>query len=447
MPNREQWGTRWGFILAASGSAIGLGNIWRFPYMAGENGGAAFMIIYILCVVFIGLPLMLSEFMVGRKGGGDAVDSFRRLAPGQPWFLAGGIGVAAAFIILTYYGVIAGWTLKYMVSYLTGALRTVPADGYDGFFLQFIASPIEPIGWQAIMMALTLLIVVGGVKGGIERASRILMPLLALLVIFLAVYSITLEGSGPGLAFLFHPDWSAFGDPGVYVAAMGQAFFSLSLGMGIMLTYASYLDYQTRLPKTAGTVVTFDTLFAILAGVMIFPALFAFGGDPASGPGLVFIAMPDIFASMGGFGMVVGFLFFLLVAIAALTSMISLLEVSVAYFIRKLSLDRKRTTLVVGIVIFLLGIPSSLGYSVLSGVNILPGYDILDSLDFIANNILLPISGLLTVLFVGWAWKKEEALRESQFGETGLGRFFIWLVRIPVPILIFIIMISMISSF
>lgn len=438
---REQWGTRWGFILAASGSAIGLGNIWRFPYLAGENGGAAFIIIYILCVLLIGLPVMLSEFLVGRRGGGDAVESFRNIAPGKFWFIAGGIGVLAAFVILTYYGVVAGWTLKYFFAYLAGGLWSTPAEGFGDYFVNFITSPVEPIIWQAIMMALTIGIVMFGVKKGIEAAAKFLMPLLALLVIVLAIYSIFLEGSGAGLSFIFKPDWSSFGDPLVYVAALGQAFFSLSLGMGIMLTYGSYVNPNIPLARSAGTVVTFDTIFAILASIMIFPALFAFGGDPASGPGLLFISMPDVFASMGTIGIVVGALFFLLVVIAALTSMISLLEVSIAYFIRKLSMDRKKTTLLIGIIIFILGIPSSLGNGIWENITPLPGMPILDSLDYIANSILLPVSGFLTVLFVGWAWRKEEVLRETQLGDRGLGQFFIWLLRIPVPLFILIILI------
>lgn len=441
--SREQWGTRWGFILAAAGSAIGLGNIWRFPYLAGENGGAAFIIIYILCVIFIGLPLMLAEFMIGRRGGGDAVQSFRNIAPGKRWFVAGGIGVLAAFVILTYYGVVAGWALKYFLAYLTGGLWSPPADGFESYFLSFIASPLEPIVWQAVMMALTIGVVIFGIKGGIEKASLFLMPLLGLLVIILAIYGVSLEGSNQGLSFLFNPDWSSFADPKVYVAALGQMFFSLSLGMGIMLTYGSYINPTIRLPQSAGTIVTFDTIFAILAGLMIFPALFAFGGNPGQGPGLLFITMPDVFASMGSFGIVIGLLFFLLVVIAALTSMISLLEVSTAYFMRKLSLDRKKTTLLVGIIIFILGIPSSLGNGPWGHITLLPDKAILDTLDYIANSFLLPISGVLSVLFVGWAWKKEEVLRESQLASRRLVSLLIWLLRIPVPILIVVILISM----
>ncbi|MDQ0340099.1 NSS family neurotransmitter:Na+ symporter [Caldalkalibacillus uzonensis] len=446
--NREHWATRWGFILAAAGSAVGLGNIWRFSYAAGENGGAAFLIIYVLCVILIGFPVMMSEFMIGRRGQSDAVGSFQKLAPGKPWFIAGGLGVAAAFIILSFYGVIGGWTLKYLISYLTGGLWSTPAgdDGYAGFFVDFITSSVEPIIWQAIFMAITIGIVVFGVKRGIEKANNILMPALAVLIVLLAIYSLTLGGAREGLAFLFSPDWSAFTNPQVYLAAMGQAFFSLSLGMGAMITYSSYLEQHHRLPGAAGTIIGFDTLFAIFAGIMIFPAVFAFGGEPNAGPGLVFITLPDIFESIGGFGIIVGILFFFLLAAAALSSAMSLLEVAVAYFIRRLSMDRRTTTLLIGTIIFLLGIPSSLGMGVLSDVTPLAERDILDSLDYIASNIMLPLGGLIIALFVGWAWSRKEIFKESDLGDTPLANAFLWILRIPVPIFIAIVFIWMVSQ-
>ncbi|EGL84243.1 sodium:neurotransmitter symporter [Caldalkalibacillus thermarum TA2.A1] len=446
--NREHWGSRWGFILAAAGSAVGLGNIWRFSYVAGENGGAAFLIIYVLCVILIGFPVMMAEFMIGRRGQSDAVGSFQKLAPGKPWFIAGGLGVAAAFIILSFYGVIAGWSLKYFFSYLTGGLWSTPPgeDGYAGYFVNFITDPVEPVIWQAIFMAITIGIVVFGVKKGIEKANNILMPALAILVVLLALYSLTLGGAREGLAFLFSPDWSAFTEPSVYLAAMGQAFFSLSLGMGAMITYSSYLEQHHKLPGSAGTIIGFDTLFAIFAGVMIFPAVFAFGGEPNAGPGLVFITLPDIFASIGGFGIIVGILFFFLLTAAALSSALSLLEVAVAYFIRKLSMNRRTTTLLIGTIIFLLGIPSSLGIGVLSGFTPLGGRDILDSLDYISGNIMLPLGGLIIALFVGWAWSKQEVFKESDLGDTPLANAFLWILRIPVPIFIAIVFIWMASQ-
>ncbi len=439
MSAREQWATRWGFILAALGSAVGLGNIWRFPYLAGENGGAAFLIIYILCVVLIGAPVMMAEFMTGRRSQSDAVQSITKIAPGKPWFLAGGIGVAAAFFILTFYGVIAGWGLKYLFSYLTGGLWRPPADGYAGFFETFVSKPFEPIIWQAIFMAVVIGIIYLGVKKGIELSSKIMMPVLGILVLILAIYSISLEGSSEGLAFLFSPDWSAFTEPGVYLAAMGQAFFSLSLGMGVMITYSGYLSQQERLPSATGSIITFDTLFAVLAGVVIFPALFAFGGDPTEGPGLVFITLPEIFGSMGGFGAVIGFLFFFLFSVAALSSAISLLEVSVAYFMRRFSMNRQTTALMIGIIIFMIGIPSSLSQGAVEGLNLLPDTDFLSSIDFITGSIMLPLSGFIIALFVGWGWRKTELFEQSDFGQTGLGMALLWLLRVVVPIAVFLV--------
>ena len=439
MSAREQWATRWGFILAALGSAVGLGNIWRFPYLAGENGGAAFLIIYILCVVLIGAPVMMAEFMTGRRSQSDAVQSITKIAPGKPWFLAGGIGVAAAFFILTFYGVIAGWGLKYLFSYLTGGLWRPPADGYAGFFGTFVSKPFEPIIWQAIFMAIVIGIIYLGVKKGIELSSKIMMPVLGILVLILAIYSISLEGSSEGLAFLFSPDWSAFTEPGVYLAAMGQAFFSLSLGMGVMITYSGYLSQQERLPSATGSIITFDTLFAVLAGVVIFPALFAFGGDPTEGPGLVFITLPEIFGSMGGFGAVIGFLFFFLFSVAALSSAISLLEVSVAYFMRRFSMNRQTTALMIGIIIFMIGIPSSLSQGAVEGLNLLPDTDFLSSIDFITGSIMLPLSGFIIALFVGWGWRKTELFEQSDFGQTGLGMALLWLLRVVVPIAVFLV--------
>jgi NSS family neurotransmitter:Na+ symporter len=435
-PNgREQWASRLGFMLAAMGSAVGLGNVWRFSYVTGENGGAAFLLIYILCVLLIGIPIMMAEFTIGRKAQSDAVGSFQSLAPGKPWVTAGFLGVASAFIILSFYGVVAGWTLKYLVSYITGGLWSAPADGYGGFFGGFITSPVEPLIWQFIFMALTIGIVLVGVKKGIEKANVILMPTLAILIILLAIYSLTLGGASEGLAFLFSPDWSVLADPSVYLAALGQAFFSLSLGMGALITYGSYLSKKESLPGAAAGVATLDTLFAIVAGIMIFPAVFAFGIEPGAGPGLVFITMPGIFESIG-LGVIVGIAFFFLLAAAALTSAVSLLEVAVAYFMRQFSWTRQKTALTIGGIIFLLGIPSSLGLGVLEGVKLIGGRDILDSMDFLASNIFLPVGGLLIALFMGWGWKKADALKDSDFGDTTLGNLWLICLRFLAPIAI-----------
>lgn len=443
---REQWNTRLGFILGAMGSAVGLGNIWRFSYVTGENGGALFLLVYLLCIVAIGIPILMAEFTIGRKAQSDAVGSFSKLAPGKPWVIAGILGVASAFIILSFYGVIAGWTLHYFTQYITGGLASEPAGGYGDYFGGFITSTFHPLFWQFLFMALTIGIVYGGVKKGIEKSNKILMPLLAVLVIVLAGYSMTLGGASEALSFLFTPDWSALANPSVYLAALGQAFFSLSLGMGALITYGSYLSKEHRLPGAAVSVAGLDTLFAILAGLMIFPAVFAFGIDPSAGPGLVFITLPGIFDNIAG-GQLFGLLFFFLLGCAALSSAVSLLEVAVAYFMRKFEWTRQKTALLIGGIIFLLGIPSSLGMGVLSGVTIIGGRDILDSADFLASNIFLPLGGLVIALFLGWGWKKADALQDSDFGDTTVGNAWVFVLRYFAPVAIFIIFLSSIGLF
>ncbi|GAE30058.1 sodium-dependent transporter [Halalkalibacter hemicellulosilyticusJCM 9152] len=403
-------------------------------------------------ILLIGLPIVMAEFTIGRKAQSDAVGSFEklspggdRLAPGEPWKIAGIMGVAAAFMILSFYGVIAGWLFFYLLNYLTGNLWTAPEGGYGDFFGTFIASSSQPIIWQFIFMFVTVGIVYVGVKKGIERANKILMPLLGVLLIVLSIYGLTLGGAKEGLTFLFSPDWSALSDPSIYLAALGQAFFSLSLGMGALITYGGYLSKKERLPGAAASVVSLDTLFAIVAGLMIFPAVFAFNINPAEGPGLVFVVMPDVFNSftLGG---VFGILFFFLLSAAALTSAVSLLEVAVAYFIRKFSWNRKKATLIVGFIIFLVGIPSALSQGVLAGYG-LGGLDIIDSVDFIASNIFLPLGGLIIAIFMGWGWKKSDALRDSDFGDTRLGRTWIFLLRYIAPVAILIVFLGSVGAF
>ncbi|MCT8137181.1 sodium-dependent transporter [Anaerobacillus sp. CMMVII] len=438
--NREQWNSRIGFILAAMGSAVGLGNIWRFSYVTGENGGAAFLVIYLLCILAIGIPVVLAEFTIGKKAQSDVVGSFEKLAPGKPWIVAGIMGVASAFIILSFYGVVAGWTVKYFFSYLTGGFTVQDSSEYVGIFVGFISSPFQPLLWQFIFMSMTIGIVYLGVKKGIEASNKILMPSLAILVIILAGYSLSLGGASEAFSFLFTPDWSALKEPKVYLAALGQAFFSLSLGMGALITYGGYLSKKEKLPGAAVSVAGLDTLFALVAGLMIFPAVFAFGISPDEGAGLAFITLPSIFEQMA-FGTLFGLLFFLLLAAAALSSAVSLLEVAVAYFIRKFTWSRKKASIIVGSIIFLMGVPSSLGQGIWSNIRFFDN-DILDSMDFIASNILLPLGGLIIALFMGWGWKKSDALEASDFGDSALGHAWIFTLRFIAPIAIFIIFLA-----
>lgn len=431
---REQWATKMGFILAAVGSAVGLGNIWRFAYVTGESGGAAFLLIYVLCIFLVGLPVLLAEFSIGRRGQSDVVGSFNNISPGKPWIIAGVLGVLTSFLILSFYGVIAGWVVYFLYSYLTGTAGAVEEGGFADFFVNFIGGSVGPVFWQFFFMAIVIAIVFFGIKKGIELSNRIFMPLLAIIIIVLAGYSLTLDGAGEGLSFLFTPDWSAFGNPDVYSAAVGQAFFTLSLGMGAMITYASYLPKDTKLPKAAGSVVVLDTLFAIIAGVMIFPAVFTFGLDPADGPGLIFITLPEVFNQMGAGGTLFAILFFFLVAIAALSSAISLLEVSVAYLMRKMNWERRKATIIAGVVVTLFGVPSALSQGgPWSGFTI---FDLpfLDLMDTITAQYTLPLGGFIVALFVGWGWNQVDALKETGLTNSPIGIIWLWFIRIIAPL-------------
>ena len=441
---REHWGSRLGFILATIGSAAGLGNVWRFSYVAGENGGAVFLIVYLVFLVLIGLPLVMAELAVGRRAQGDAVQAFQRLAPGRPWVLAGYLAVCSAFVILGYYGVVAGWSLKFFAGAVTGHLWA-PADGeYHSYFEGFIASPVEPVIWQFGMMAATVVIIAGGVRRGIERLNRVLIPLLGIVVIGLAGYSLSFEGASGGLSFLFAPDWAVLARADVYLAAVGQAFFSLGLGMALFLTYGSYLRRTTPLPGAALTIVAGDTLFAILAGVAIFAAVFAFGMDPAAGPRLAFITLPRIFQVMPG-GEIAGSLFFLLLSAAALTSMVSVLEVPVVYLVRVSGRSRKTVAPLAGALVFLVGVPASLGYGVLDEVR-WDGRGILDTMDYFASNVLLPAGSLVVTLFVGWGWGWRDALAQSDLGGGLLGVVWLWVVRLLTPALIVLVFMRAVSA-
>ncbi len=429
---REQWASRSGFLLASIGSAAGLGNIWRFSYVAGENGGATFLVIYLLCILFIGLPIVIAEISIGRNAQGDAVLAFRHADPDHPWYIVGGVAVLGCFIILGFYGVVAGWSLKYFVSALSGHLWAT--SDYNNFFSGFISQPLEPVIWQAVMMTATVTVVAGGIQKGIETVNRILMPILALIVFILAIYSLTLDGAGKGLTFLFRPDWNAFSKPSVYIAAIGQAFFSLGIGMTIFLTYGAYLPKTFSIPGIASTIVVGDTLLALLAGLAIFPAVFSFGLSPAQGPELAFITLPGLFQLMPG-GNLIAVLFFGLLVGAALTSMLSILEVPVAYFIRKTGQSRRTVTTSLGLVIFVVGIPASLGYSVFKPAGI-GERNILEIYDYTISNLLLPLGGIATALFAGWGWGKAQALAKSGFHEGLAGQVWLFCLRFIGPIFI-----------
>ncbi|MDD3892488.1 MAG: sodium-dependent transporter [Bacteroidales bacterium] len=401
---RDNFGSRFGIIAATAGSAVGLGNIWKFPYVAGENGGGAFLLIYLFFVLAIGVPVMMSEFAIGRRGQKNAYGSFGVIAPGKKWSFIGLMGVVAAFFILAFYSSVAGWTLEYIVSSVSHSLAGQSTADLENTFNTLIANPFKPVVWQLVFMVLTALIVLAGIKKGIEKYTKLLMPLLLFLIIVLCIRSVTLEGGKAGLEFLFKPDFSKV-TAKTFLYALGQAFFSLSLGMGALITYSSYFSKKENLASTAISVALSDSLIAILAGVMIFPAVFAFGIEPSCGPSLVFITLPGIFQQMF-WGDFFGTIFFILLAVAALTSTISLLEVVVAFFSEELKISRKKATIIATLSVSVLGIFASLSFGTLKGATIF-GKSIFDILDYTASNILLPLGGLFIVLFVGWFGGKK----------------------------------------
>ncbi|TVR71231.1 MAG: sodium-dependent transporter [Marinilabiliales bacterium] len=438
---RENFGSRFGIIAAAAGSAVGLGNIWRFPYVVGENGGGAFLIIYLVFIIAIGLPVMLSEFTIGRKGQRNAIGSFRKLAPGTPWYLVGVMGVAAAFLILSFYSAVAGWTLEYVFKSVTNSFAGHSDAGLNLMFGDFISGTWRPLFWQLVFMILTAWIVAAGVKKGIEKYTKVLMPVLILMIIILCVRSVTLPGAAEGIAFLFKPDFSAI-TADAMLSALGQAFFSLSLGMGTLITYGSYIGRKENLPGTVVQVSAADTIIALMAGVAIFPAVFAFGIDPGEGPGLVFITLPNIFLQMPG-GYFFALIFFILLAIAALTSSISVLEVVVAYFVEELRLTRKMATVFASVMITVLGVFCTLSFGIMSDVSIF-GMDFFNLMEFTASDLLLPLGGFFIVMFVGWYLGSAPARREiSNDGVYRLGYFpvFIFLVRFVAPVAITLVFI------
>jgi len=436
---RGNWATRIGFIAAASGSAIGLGNIWKFPYITGMYGGAAFVIVYLLFVILVCIPVMNSELLIGRLTGKNPIGAFKELVPKSSWWLVGAMGIMAGFIILSFYSVIGGWAISYI--FKSGAYMAAGGENAGAVFGGFITSPIAPLVWHGIFMAICIGIVMAGVEKGIEKYSKILMPALVVLLLILIVRSLTLPGANAGLSFYLKPDFGKLTAEGI-LAALGQAFFSLSLGMGCMITYGSYLKKDSNIPTDSYWISGADTVIAFLAGLMIFPAVFAFGLEPGAGPGLTFITVPAVFASMGAIGHFFGIIFFILLTFAAVTSAISLLEVVCAYFIDEKKWERKKATITMGIIIFLLGVPCSLGLGIWSNIKIIGGRDIMDSLDFIASNLFLPIGGFLLLIFIGWVWGTDKAIKAGNEGSKGpitLGAGYAFLVKYVAPVALFIV--------
>ena len=416
---RATFGSKIGVILATVGCAVGLGNIWRFPYMLGENGGAAFLLVYISCILFLGIPVMITEFFIGRYSRKNAAGAFKVMAPGTKWSVIGYNGVTAAFLILGYYAVVSGWTLEYIVQAFSGSLEGKNATDFADEFTAFSTGVFRPILWTVVFIALTHIIIISGVKEGIERASKVMMPVLFLILIALCVRSATLPGASEGLTFLFNPDFSKI-DSSVVLSAMGQAFFSLSIGMGCLITYASYFGKQTNLQTTALQVTILDTLVAVLAGVMIFPAVFSFGIEPTTGPELVFITLPNVFEQLP-FGNIWSFVFFVLLALAALTSTISLHEVSTAYVHEEYHVSRKKAAIIVSVGVTIVGILCSLSMGVLSSYTLF-GLNFFNLLDFVTAKIMLPLGGMMICIFT--AKRVDKLLLKEEVTNHGTIRFY-----------------------
>ena len=399
------WIGKWTFILAATGSAVGLGNIWGFPYKAGTNGGGAFVLIYLGCILIIGIPIMISEIILGRRSGNSPINALRFIAiesnRSSSWQIVGWSGIFAGILILSFYSVIAGICLNYIfISATSSGAISSPEQ-----FSNVISSPINLILWHTVFMILTALIVSAGIKDGIGRMVKILMPLLGFLMIFMVIYSIINGDFSSAMSFLFAPDFSNVTSE-TFLQAMGQAFFSLSLGMGSIMAYGAYMPKEQKVVGTSFTVASLDTLIAILAGLAIFPIIFAFNLEPNSGPGLVFVSMLSAFNQMQ-FGQFIGPLFFILLSVAALSSSISLLEPGVAYMSEENILSRKGSAQIISLFVWVLGIGSALSFNIWSDFSLIGDRNFLDSMDFIANQILLPLGGMLIAIFVGWFMKKS----------------------------------------
>lgn len=442
MKENKQFTSKIGFVMAAAGSAVGLGNLWRFPYLAAKYGGGTFLLVYLILVVTFGFTLMITEVALGRKTGHSALKAYSVL--NKRWSFLGVIACAVPFIIFPYYCVIGGWVVKYFTAFVSGACSSAAKDSYFGGFISGVG---EPILWLSIFMIITAVVVMCGVQKGIEKVSKILMPILILLSIGMAIYVATIPGAGKGLIYYFKPDLSKF-SINVVLAALGQLFYSMSLAMGIMITYGSYMKKDDSLESSARQIELFDTGIAILAGMIIVPAVYAFSGGSAealsSGPSLMFVTLPKVFDSMA-IGGIVGTIFFILVLFAALTSAISLMETLVSILMEKLKIGRIKICLIVIAFSFCLAIPSSLGFGKWSGFTIL-GFDILDFFDFISNSIMMPIVALLTCIFVGYIIKPKTIIDEVEQSHLGHGfrsqKSYVVFVKYIAPVFLLAILVS-----
>ncbi|MGG6449390.1 sodium-dependent transporter [Pseudobacillus badius] len=440
MEKKEQWSSRLGFILSSAGAAIGLGAIWKFPYVTGQSGGGAFLLLFVVFTLLIGLPMLVSEFIIGRGSGREAVSAYQKLAPSSLWTVIGKLGVAGCFLLLSFYSVVGGWVLIYTLMALGGQVIS-SGENYGALFGQITGSPMITIGGLAAFLLINVAVIASGVQNGIEKANKYMMPLLFLFFIILVIRSLTLDGAMEGVRFFLQPDFSNITAEAV-LYALGQSFFSLAVGFSCMVTYSSYLNKSVSIPASAGSVALMNVFVSILAGLAIFPVVFAFGFEPAEGPGLLFIVLPSVFSQMP-FGSVFLFLFLLLFLFATLTSSFSLLEIIVAAFL-KTKASRKKIAAIAGAVVFLAGIPAALSFSLLANVQLFDK-TVFDATDYLVSNILLPLGNLLIALFIAWRMNRELVREEFMLSRQFPGGIYsAWylLMKWLVPLTIVIVFIN-----
>jgi NSS family neurotransmitter:Na+ symporter len=439
----DRFSTGLGVLMATLGSAVGLGNIWKFPYLTGSNGGAAFLIVYIICTILVGFPILVAEHSLGRRGRSDAVTTFKKLAPKSAWWIIGAMGILAAFLIMAYYTEVAGWVFAYVFKSFGSSLLSTDPEVTTSVFTSLVTDPTQSLIWQWIVLVVVSAIILLGVTRGIEGTTKKLLPILAILLVIIGIRSITLPNSSEGLAFLFKPDFSKI-TAATILTALGLAFFKLSIGMGAMLTYGSYYSDQQNIPVNAARVVGADLTISILAGIAIFPAVFSFGFEPAAGTQLLFITIPSVFASMpfGKFFMV---LFFLLTSFAAIGAMISLVEVVVAFLVNFVGMDRKKATIITAIGMAVFGSLAALSNSSLAGVKLF-GLTFFDFYDFTTSNILLPLGGLLMAIFTAWIWGwnkyKDTVSNDGTIANASFARIIFTIMKFITPILVAIILLT-----
>ncbi|MDD4731504.1 MAG: sodium-dependent transporter [Desulfovibrio sp.] len=447
---RDGFATRLGVLTATLGSAVGLGNIWKFPYMTGEHGGAAFLFIYLACTILVGLPVMISEIMMGRHARANAITTWKKVSPNNSaWMLVGVCGVLSAFSIMAFYTDVVGWIFSYIIQALTGSLTSQDPKVAEAAFNATVSSPVAAIAWQWGVLILVSAIIIGGVAKGIEKTTKILMPILLIMLIVVCIRSLTLPKAMDGLAFLFNPDFSKV-NAEVVLMAMGLAFFKLSIGMGTMMTYGSYFRDDADVPLTATRVMLADLTVSLLAGIAIFPAVFNYGFEPAAGPGLLFMTIPAVFSSMP-LGQLFMIIFFILTGVATIGAMLSLFEVPVAFMIESgLGWSRKKSTIATAIGLAICGVPATLSFSSMSDISLF-GMNFFDFYDYLSSNLLMPIGGFFICIYAGWFWGRDrtraDLSNQGKLANSGVITIYSLIVRWVTPLLVLLILLKGLGLF